>query len=492
VTAREDAHVAASGGGVDAVLVEPATHYLVARATRPTRAGQRSLGFMLTSVNRDLDSDLAARMLPASAVVGGLDFHRESADRGWRLSGYAVGSRVAGSAAAIDRLQRSSVRYLQRPDATHLAYDPEARSLAGYAAQFQLQKQGGRHWRGYAALFAASPGLETNDLGFLIRSDMAGVNLGASYQQPRPTGPFRSYRIAGLALATTTFGGHLNANTLFFGSSWQLKSFWSVNLNGGFTARYLDDRLTRGGPLAVRPGDGRVLLGVVSDQRKRVTLDVRGYYGADAAGSSTATGTVLFGVRPSPRWSLSAGPNLQRVRSPAQYLTAVDDPFASSTGSRRYVFAPLEQRTVSVDARLALTLTPRLSFDVFVQPFLSGVAYGAPGELRAPRTFEFVRYGQDAGTVERAAAGWRVDPDGSGPAAPFSLRDPDFVQRSLRGNAVLRWEWQPGSTLHVAWQQNREETEPLESLSFGRDARALFGAPSRNVVMVKASYWLNL
>ena len=33
----------------------------------------------------------------------------------------------------------------------------------------------------------------------------------------------------------------------------------------------------------------------------------------------------------------------------------------------------------------------------------------------------------------------------------------DFNFRSLRGNAVLRWEWRPGSTLYLAWQQVRAD-----------------------------------
>src|SRR5207245_4479639 len=35
---------------------------------------------------------------------------------------------------------------------------------------------------------------------------------------------------------------------------------------------------------------------------------------------------------------------------------------------------------------------------------------------------------------------YTIDPDGAGPAQPFTLDNPDFSQQSLRGNAVFRSE----------------------------------------------------
>lgn len=321
---------------------------------------------------------------------------------------------------------------------------------------------------------------------------MMGANLNLTYQETTPGPIFRSYQLFGLGVLTTNFDGDLNANTLFAGSSWQLRNFWSANLNAGYTFAQWDDRLTRGGPMALRPADGRIFAGIASDGRKRVTAQVGSYYGFDAAGNSALASTLTLGIRPSPRWNLSVGPQLQRVHSMAQYLAAVPDSLAVATFGRRYVFAELDQHTLSLDARLNVTFTPALTLELFAQPFLSSVAFGAPGELRAPRTYEFLRYGEDAGTLRREGLRYRVDPDGDGPAAAFEVTDPDFNQRSLRGNAVLRWEWRPGSTLYFAWQQTREDQALLDDFAFGRDTRALFGAPAKNVFVVKLNYWLNL
>jgi hypothetical protein len=57
---------------------------------------------------------------------------------------------------------------------------------------------------------------------------------------------------------------------------------------------------------------------------------------------------------------------------------------------------------------------------------------------------------------------------------------------------VLRWEYRPGSTLFVVWQQARESYGDAGGFRLGRDARALFGVPPHNVFLVKLAYWLNV
>ena len=84
-----------------------------------------------------------------------------------------------------------------------------------------------------------------------------------------------------------------------------------------------------------------------------------------------------------------------------------------------------------------------------------------------------------------------IDPDGAGPAKSFTISNPDFNLRSLRGNAVLRWEWRQGSTLYVAWQQQRSDMAPYGDFALGRDRSALFRTRPNNIFIVKVNYWLN-
>jgi hypothetical protein len=62
----------------------------------------------------------------------------------------------------------------------------------------------------------------------------------------------------------------------------------------------------------------------------------------------------------------------------------------------------------------------------------------------------------------------------------------------LRGNAVIRWEYRPGSTLFLVWQQNRLDRVNIGDFELGRDAGALFDAPPENSLIVKVNYWLGM
>jgi len=134
---------------------------------------------------------------------------------------------------------------------------------------------------------------------------------------------------------------------------------------------------------------------------------------------------------------------------------------------------------------------------MYAQPFASAGRFSGFKELATPGTRQYLRYGRDNGstvvTVRDPGSGktlsYTVDPDGAGAAPAFSIDNPDFRTHSLRGNAVVRWQYRPGSALFFVWQQERSDFLPFEGdFRTGRDTREIFGRPS-NVFLVKATYW---
>ncbi len=129
-----------------------------------------------------------------------------------------------------------------------------------------------------------------------------------------------------------------------------------------------------------------------------------------------------------------------------------------------------------------------------MQPLRASGDYRVFRDFVAPRqsaTRNFVA-GTQLITSTSSSGGtlYTVDADGPAPDAQrVSFGDPDFNFRSLRGNAVLRWEYRPGSTFFFVWQQNRSSSAPFGDFDFSRDRRALFGAHPDNIFLVKASYW---
>jgi hypothetical protein len=274
----------------------------------------------------------------------------------------------------------------------------------------------------------------------------------------------------------------------------QFRNYWSAVVNASFDAGVLDDRLTRGGPLAARPAASSASGELSTDSRKPVVGYVYGSYAQTAAGSWSASVLPQVTLRPNAALSLSVGPYYLAGREVAQYVRRVSDPTATGTLGERYVFGELTQHTVDVSVRVDATFSPALSFQLYAQPFAFAGDYGGFKELRARRTYEFDVYGRDNGSsITRDGATYTVDPDGPGPAAPFTFADPDFRTRSLKINAVLRWEYRPGSTLYVAWTQSRSGYFAGDGrFEAGRDLwrELLYDRPT-NVLLVKGSYWVS-
>jgi hypothetical protein len=119
--------------------------------------------------------------------------------------------------------------------------------------------------------------------------------------------------------------------------------------------------------------------------------------------------------------------------------------------------------------------------------------FSAFKELRAARTFDFDYYGDGDSTIAYADGVFTADPDGpAGPAKPFTFADPDFNLKSLRGTAVLRWEYRPGSILYLVWTQKREDYAHPGDFEFWRDMGDLFQARGLNIFMLKVSYRFEL
>jgi hypothetical protein len=484
-------------------LVEPATNYLVARVRRDGSEGARSLGAIFTSTVRRLvgDPTLVGR-LHSSALTGGVDLRQDWSNRRWVMTGELMGSYVRGDSAAIRLTQQSSARYFQRDGADHLDFDPTATSLAGYGGRIALSKEAGA-WTGGTTLSVTSPSLELNDIGFQTSADRIDFRADYGFQQLRIGNHFRRWSVRLNQNSLWNFGGEQLGTGVAINGSLQTLGFHGLTARVGYDFDAWNDRLTRGGPLTRDLAGHNLFLSYNSDTRRMVTLRISGGLRGDEAGSRRENATVAIGVRPSEAIDLSFGPSIIRNHAAAQFVRTQSDPLATHTGGTRYLFASLEQTTVSMEIEASLTFSPTLTLEITAEPFLGSGRYSAIRELAGPRTFDFIEYGRDSGTITRdeGTARYSVDPDGSGPAAEFSFGDPNFNVRSLLGSAVLRWEWRPGSTLYAVWQQNRSgralgplsdgSPHPIGEFRLSDDLQELFRIRSENVLMLKVSYWIN-
>ena len=140
-----------------------------------------------------------------------------------------------------------------------------------------------------------------------------------------------------------------------------------------------------------------------------------------------------------------------------------------------YTFARLDQVTTSATLRLNYTFTPTTSLQAYVQPFVSKGTYRNVRQLSStPRASDY-----DARFAPFDDPSVTANPGG-------------FNFKEFQSNLVFRWEYEPGSTLFVVWNEGRQGFADEEGFDdFRGDLRALMALHPANTFLVKVSYWLN-
>jgi len=499
VTGREEArYTDLEGPATGKQVVEPLTNYFVGRVKKEFRDGATTFGGILTSTLRRMNDPAAEARLRRHAEALGVDWNHNWKDRTYQWMGSVLFSNVAGSPQAMLRTQESSAHYFQRPDRSvtrdgffDTGYDADATALQGYGMYTRVSKNAGvLRWEAMANV--RSPGFEVNDLAYLDRSDYTWINGNIAGVWTTPTSWYRGI--------FTTFGGATEYNydgdrtrsnlqaffQLEFLNYWRIRSMWIHDIPS------YDDRLTRGGPVVKRTGYDVANIQLSTDARAPAVFDVT-VQGAKGIGDDTRALRITPGValKPAPNLFIQLSPSFDWDQKSEQYVRAVDDPTATDFYGRRYVFGFIETTTLSLTTRVNWTFTPDLTLQLFAQPFIATGDYSSFREFAAPRTMDKVIYGEDRGIIsyDDGAREYTVDPDGEGPAQAFRFDNPDFTTSALRGTAVLRWEYRPGSTLYFVWTQERTGYDPSGDFDFGRARRNLFDQRPLNIFQIKATYW---
>jgi hypothetical protein len=464
VTSAEHARIA----GADNLdyrqqLIEPLTFYNVARARREY-ANQSALGFMLTSTARNNSSEVS--FLTDNAFTGGVDYDWRPAPK-YSVSGYWAGSHLRGSAESITRLQKNAVHSYQRPDADYTELDPTATSMSGHGGSVSVGKIAGDRTRFNSNFGYKTPGFDTNDVGFQRRADERNMNNWFQYRDFIPSRFVRNWMVNLNQWAGWNFGG----DRLFSGGNFNTHWTWINNYSAGMglnlNAAPFRDRITRGGPGVLGNPSRGVWFYANTDQRRALSFSYNGYYEADDFDTFRSNVHPSFNYRATSAISMSAGMRYDTNKDDAQWVNNVTD----ADGATRYVFGRIEQKTVAMTLRFNYTMTPNLSLQTYAEPFVSAGDYTNFRELVDGRNPVYAdRY------------------------APYAYTGAaDFNIRSFRTTNVLRWEFKPGSQFFVVWQQGRfERIDDYGGFEFNRDFGGLFTSPSKNVFLVKLSYWLNM
>jgi hypothetical protein len=499
VTGEANAKVRMANGSNQDQIVEPLSNYFVGRLKKDYMSGNLVVGGILTSMMRKHEKVFENRLSDHAEFYGG-DWNYRWDKRRYSFMGQLAMSNVTGSAPLIASKQRASARYFQRPDRGTMSngfftnrLDTTLTSLRGAGGYMRVAKEAGS-WYWEAMTNFRTPGFETNDYSFLTTTDFIFTNANIVRNVTKPGKWYRSMWTSFGAQSQRNFDGDVTDIQVPLYYQLQTPQFWFVNSFYIWKPELSDDRLLRGGPVVRKPGTGIMNFNVNTDSRKKIIGNFGMNYSTNTRGGWGSGFFAGADFRPSGNMLISFNPSWNNSRSLLQYVKVVNDPTNTAFYGKRYVLSALKQKSLGLDTRVNWTFSPTMTLQLYAQPFISSGEYSEFKEFNAPRQNQWSIYGKDRGTITKTGTGsalvYTVDPDGTGNAAPFTIANPDFNFRSLRGNAVFRWEYMPGSTLYLAWTHSRSGSEAIGDFDFGRDRDALLATKPDNIFLVKATWWL--
>ena len=474
-------------GSFDEVLVAPRTAWGMARIQQEFGAAGSTASILLSGVHRDLgEGDPLASGLPRNAWMGGGDLL-------WRLAGGAYEILLSGGLTGIDgseeamvRAQRASARYFQRPDADHVQVDSSRTSLSGAKATIEARKFSGAHWLWNLFVDIESPEATFNDIGLLLAGDGIQTRQFLTYRETEPGETLRGYSFNGGHTTEWNFGGD-KQNTRFNGDAeFTFNNFWTVRASTNFSLRAQNQRLTRGGPSMQAPQVWDTSLSLASNRATQTRWRVAASYGRDELEGWNVNVRTELSLVPAPRWQVSLVPSFDRRVDPRQYVT-VREGGSPATYGGRYIFAFTDRTELAIETRLNFTLQPDLNLELYAQPFAASGHFFDFGELAQAGGLHLRTYGKDAGAIDHLGDGSLEVSDGDD---QWVIPNQDFNTRSFRSTAVLSWEWRPGSTLFLVWQQARSGELNRGTRAGVDDLFGSLGAAGDNFFAVKLSYWL--
>jgi hypothetical protein len=487
VTAEEHAEIDLEGNRTE-MVAEPLTNYFLGRIQKDNADGTRIMGLMLTGVHRRLDGGLSDQ-LHAAAYTGGVDLMQYFKNKTWSVDVSAAFSQVRGSERALLRTQLSSARYFQRPGTPHLMVDSTRTSLTGSGGKVLLSKSGGGHWSFKMGGTWKTPGFEINDLGYMREADRVVQIAGFGYREWRPKAFYRTYNIYYNQSTSWDFSGKNLLVSHNINGFIRYKNYWYTSASMDYLHNHWSVSQLRGGPVLRMNNQLNTSISAGSDMRRQFSA-----YANASLQKGTEQSMSRYGLgggltyKPTNTLNLSFNPSYTRRMEAMQFILLADH-----GGNPRYIFGTIDQEMLSVSLRLNYTLMPDLSIQLWGQPFVAAGQY---------RSFKYVTNAAAPVFADRYAlldgdqlvlnqGIYQVDEDLDG-IVDYSFRKPDFRIMEFLSNAVLRWEYSPGSSLYLVWSQKRAGTEQAGVLDYFDGLHGLLGEKAHHTFLIKFSYRIGL
>ena len=192
--------------------------------------------------------------------------------------------------------------------------------------------------------------------------------------------------------------------------------------------------------------------------------------------------------RPMNTFTLSINPGYSTSYNELQYIEQKD-----FNGKDRYVFGSIDFKRLSTSVRISYNITPDLTLQYWGQPFIASGKYSDLKYITSPMASEyddrFTTYTDQQLQFEDNEN--RIDEDGNG-TIDYILDKPDFTVQEFLSNFVVRWEYSPGSSIYIVWNQTRNGFNDSGDLHLTEDLDDLFTSNAHNIFLLKFSYRIGI
>lgn len=486
VTANEYVSISNTKGNRSTRKVEPLTNYMVARLQKGYNDGNTVIGGMLTSTNRFI-KDNSLDFLTNDAFTGGLDLLHHWKDKEFFIDARLIGSYVNGSKKAITALQESSARYYQRPGADYLRYDTSGTKLSGSGGNFRIGKGSRGFWRYSTGVTWVSPGLELNDMGYMISSDQINQENVVAYFINQPVSIFRTYSIDLEQFNTWNFNGTYLGSGAHFSFTSGFKNQWSFVTNLIYHSKAHDTKILRGGYDMTMPYNIMSFGSLNTDKSKKIIALLA--YRYEYTGNNSAKSYQIqpgITIRPIRNLKFGLSANYTDNNNRLQYVGTRD-----YSSVKRYLLGTISQKTLGFTFRVDLNLTPEFSIQYYGSPFVSRGSYSDFKRVTNPEAKVYEERFAPYDNVILSGGKYLLD-ENNDFITDYSIDNPDFNFHQFRSNFVAKWEYRLGSFIYLVWSGERTGRTNSSEASIGDSYRQLRSIFPNNIFLIKLNYWFSL
>ncbi len=431
LTDREEGVEENLGGTVKkTILFQPTSNYSVVRL-RQDLSENSFIGMMFTGALKD-------QYLPSYS--SGVDWNLRFLENQWAFDGYLAGSQA---------ISPYTYPYVDR--------------VTGTAGKFTLGRVEAEHWVYFTLYDFYTPHFWINDLGFYNQPLEHGGYSQISYKENFADEPFRRYSLNIDGDYRWDWEGARTLQRLEFTFIADMRNFWSLQASALHLFPAFDDAYKGIIGLYQRPA-GELFQGMVqTDGREPWIVSLSGNYQISAKGAHLFSSSLLLTLRPNTWIEISPGLNFDRVRDQENWVYNYVSGVGYYTDDNKNLFGDLSVDSYDFSLRGTLTFRRNVSLQFFTQVYLTKGEYTGFRKLLNPDDLPVYT---DLPSV-------------------FS---PDFNQKIINANIVLRWEYLPGSTLYLVWTQARSGYNAIFDRTLGQNFSDAFHLPMDNVILAKFTY----